>query len=337
MYPIVRGNLDEYKYYVTNVSNIRCTEAEFTSNIFEALGNDVKTCGFLITKDDGKESYFQCKPDTYSAIVSDLIPNRTYKVRWYAQNFQGREYYGVSTEFSTHPINPHTLKASQITTSSCKLEANIFYDKYTKCGFYVYQGDEDNGFYVWEVESEGDIFSAVINGLQGNTRYNFLSVCQVDNVNYEGNTIFFDTAAICTLSPSNFTDNSAQINGEVDVDVEEVYFEYRSSSTPSVIESSVVKGERENKSVRATLTDLIFDEIYKYRIVAISEGSKLYGDWIEFNFHGEAGIHDCLFDATSEPIIYNLNGIRINSHIESLPRGIYIICDSGKYRKILIQ
>ncbi len=337
MYPIVRGSMDECLYYITEVSNILCTEAVLISNIYDIFGSDVKTSGFLITKDDGKESYVQCNANEFSATIKGLTPNRVYKVRWYAQNYQGKEYYGVYNSFTTKPINPITLTATDITTSSCKLEANIFYTDYSKCGFYVEQEGEETGFYIWDVNNDGEKYTCIVNNLKGDTEYNFFAVCEADGVNYEGNQLKFKTPSICTLSPTEFTDESVRINGEIGIEVNDVYFEYRSSSTPSVIESSEIKGTIDNSKVYAVLNNLIIDEIYKYRIVAVVNDSKLYGDWIEFKFQGPSGVIDCDADNNYNIIVYKLNGMRIDGDLNSLPSGIYIVKQGKSFRKVLIR
>jgi len=336
-YPVVKGSPEEFNNYACYISELTCQSAKIKTNINAVLGPSVKSWGILTTKDDGKESYMRCISEDYSALLTDLSPNRTYKVRWYAQDINGIEYYSMPTYFITYPINPITLTASDITTSSCKLEANYFYEGKSNCGFYVEQEDEENGFYIWDVEMEGEKYTCQVNNLKGNTAYEFFAVCQIDGINYDGNQLPFKTASIYTLSPSEFTDDSAQINGEVGIDSNNVYFEYRSSSTPSVIESSEIIATIKDSRASATLTNLILDETYKYRIAAISGDTKLFGNWVEFKFKGTAGISDCYTDKDYDLEIYNLNGVRIDGDINSLSSGIYIIKQGNTSHKILIQ
>lgn len=336
-YPIVKGSPDEYKNYECTFSELTCQSVKINTNIYMALGSSVKSWGVLMTKDDGKESYIQCNSEDYSITLKNLMPGRTYKVRWFAQDINGAEYYSVPISFTTKPINPITSSVTDITISSCKLEANIFYTDYSKCGFYVEQEDEETGFYIWDVNNDGEKYTCIVNNLKGATEYIFFAVCEADGVNYEGNQLKFKTPSICTLSPTEFTDESVRINGEIGIEVNDVYFEYRSSSTPSVIESSEIKGTIDNSKVYAVLNNLIIDEIYKYRIVAVVNDSKLYGDWIEFKFQGPSGVIDCDADNNYNIIVYKLNGMRIDGDLNSLPSGIYIVKQGKSFRKVLIR
>lgn len=344
LYPVVKKSPDEYKYYISTISNVTCTGATLSSNVGDILSDEIKSWGFLLTLDDGKETYIPGERDNYSIIITDLIPDRNYKVRWYAQDKQGVEYYGVYNTFKTKGINPTTLPCSQFGVFDAVLKGETFYVGADRLGFFIQKvGQDDNGLYLWSDITTENTYSITVNGLEGNTAYNFCTVIDVNGIIYNGDMHNFTTKSIATSYPTDFTNNNTTLNGQIGIAASSAWFEIRALSWPSVIESEMVLIDNVNTgTVSMPSPNLLMNETYAYRLVIKHNAEILYGEWIEFLFEGEAGLNTINADSIdlTKPIeIYNLQGHIIYSGLDAynnLEKGIYIIRQGEKVLKIRI-
>lgn len=330
LYPVAKGSPYIQRYYMTLVSEITCSSAKLTSNIPAVGITDVKSGGFLIRKDDGKESFHSFENGSYSITLEDLEPNRSYTVRWYAQTSEGNEYYGVENTFKTRALEPVTLDTKGIGVTKLNLAGEYYCNNVAKAGFYFYENDDaEQGVYVWSAYPASN-YRVYVTDLKGNTTYHYNAVIEVDGIYYTGEEKTVTTYAIETQAPSDFTDTSAVINGEIGVEADEAHFEFRDTSLPSVIDPDVYTCPASG-IVSVAVKNLAYGNTYKYRIVATKGETTYEGDWIEFLFQGESGIEDISSPASdmidfSRPFdVYTISGVKVTSIIENLSPGIYIV------------
>ena len=291
-YPIVKGAYNESEYFTTEISSIRSNSVELFANCDVVLGQKLKSWGFLLSLDDGKETFIACIKNKNSAKVTNLESNRNYKVRWYAQDIDGKEYYGVENKFKTKTLNPETLEANNIGVSSVTLSGECFIEEKEVVGFYIEEKGIESGTFSWLEEKQNSRFSLVIDNLKGNTTYEYKSILLKDSIYYEGDTKEFTTLVIETLEPSNFKRGTIDLNGEVGIDTDKLYFELRNSSLPSVIDSEKYDASRQGVKVTCRVENLEIGETYKCRLVAEAEDEIYFGDWITFNYNEESSIQD---------------------------------------------
>ena len=342
LYPVVKGSPDEYKYYISVPFNVTCYTATVATNIDEILYGRVKSWGLLVTKDDGKETYVSGSTSDYTIELTDLVPDRSYRIRWYAQDNEENEYYGVYASFKTKSITPETGDATEVGVSSTVLKGESFLGVDKKCGFFVQkENGEDVGQYYWITQNNGESeFSLQIRNLEGNSTYKYAAVVEYAGILYAGGLKAFDTKSLMTLSPSDFNDSTAQLNGEITTGLSDIYFEFRANSLPSVIESDIINATLENNCAYAKSPVLKVNESYKYRLIARNGSETLRGDWIEFVFEGESGIDDVVAppDFNSEEIsVFTLNGMMIfkGKSVDFIaPPGFYIVLSKGKAFKV---
>ncbi len=313
LYPVVKGSLDEYKYYISTPSNITCYTATVSTNIGDVLGNSVKNWGILMTKDDGKETYIAGSSSDYNIELTELVPDRSYQIRWFAQNNDGKEFYGIYTSFTTKSINPTTGEATELGVSSVVLKGKSYLGSNIKYGFFIQKDDNtDIGKYYWNASLNDDSeFSLQINNLEGNSKYKYASVIEYEDILYAGELKTFETMSLITLLPTNFSDSFAQLNGEIAYGLSDVYFELRASELPSVVDSDIIKASLNNSRAYAQSPTLTIDKSYKYRLVAHNETETLYGDWIEFLFNGESAVVKEIRNYYEEVSIFSINGTLI--------------------------
>lgn len=342
LYPVVKGSPDEYNYYISEVSDITCNSASITTNIPSILGTSVRSWGLLLTLDDGIESYFSGTTDDYVVSLTDLVPDRSYKIRWYAQNLAGKEYYGVFATFTTKPLSPTTCETNTLGVSSAELTGQSYISHASKYGFFIRKNDNlDPGKYYWgALTSDIPEFKLLVSNLEGSTTYSYTAVIELDGIIYAGEELTFVTKSIMTLDPSDFTHTNVTLNGELSSGFDDFYFEFRPYSLPSVIASDIISANREGSRIMTTSPELTLNESYKYRIVAVRNSETYYGDWVEFLFDGEAGIETATsdeIDMKAPVIVYDLSGQIVFHGMMSdlhLKSGIYIVRQNNNVIKI---
>lgn len=341
-YPIVKGSPDIAQYYISTISDITCTSVLVSANIGEVLTNRVKSWGVLLTKDDGKESFIPGSGPNYIIKLTELEPGRNYSLRWFAQDDDGKEFYGIFTSFTTKQINPYTSDMINIGVSSAELTGESYLLDAAKCGFFVQKVDNtDNGSYYWGAHLNEDwAFSLNINNLEGGTKYSYSAVVEFEGVLYAGEVKTFTTKSLMTLAPSGFTYSKVQLNGEISQGLSGIQFEFRPLFLPSVIDSDIINAMQNNNLVFASSPTLQLNESYKYRLVAKNGSETIYGDWVEFLFTGITGMEHIVLDTSvdsQEISVYTLYGIRVfNGFYKDFnpALGIYIIKYKGKSYKI---
>ncbi len=341
LYPIVKGSPDEYKYYISTITDITCYTATVSANIWDILASNVKSWGLLLTKDDGKESYIPGNLYDYKINLTGLSPNRSYRVRWFAQDNEGKEYYGVYATFETKTLIPYTSDIDVIGVSTAILKGESYLGTGIRAGFFIQRNDGiDNGNYFWGAHfTDESNFALEIDDLIGNTTYNYAAVIEYEGVVYAGETKLFDTKLLKTTYPSDFTTNTVQLNGEVSSDLSDIYFEFRACSIPSVIESDKISATVDNNRAFAKSPLLSMEETYRYRLVALNGDETVFGEWIEFKFKGEAGLVNVLTDISLEDEIkvFSIKGQLIfEGYMQDFTpaQGVYIICYRNKSIKI---
>ena len=266
-----------------------------------------------MTKDDGKETYIAGSSSDYNIELTELVPDRSYQIRWFAQNNDGKEFYGIYTSFTTKSINPTTGEATELGVSSVVLKGKSYLGSNIKYGFFIQKDDNtDIGKYYWNASLNDDSeFSLQINNLEGNSKYKYASVIEYEDILYAGELKTFETMSLITLLPTNFSDSFAQLNGEIAYGLSDVYFELRASELPSVVDSDIIKASLNNSRAYAQSPTLTIDKSYKYRLVAHNETETLYGDWIEFLFNGESAVVKEIRNYFEEVSIFSINGTLI--------------------------
>lgn len=341
LFPIPQPSVFMPQSYQTIILSVTCSSALIESNVDAILGDMVSSCGFLIRQDDGKEYYRQCQSGSFQLELNDLIPNRCYYVRWYAKDVNNKEYYGYETNFRTKPINPTTIPAPKCSVFGTQLRGESYFMGAAKYGFFIQKANQDdNGFYQWSNTDDVGLYEALINGLEGNTLYNYCAVIEADGIIHEGNNCQFMTKSIAISDPSNFTDDNVLLNGEIGVEVSSAWFEIRADSWPSVIESERVLVENVNVGIVSVQSPALqLNETYRYRIVVENGGDAIHGDWVEFFFEGDSGVDEACadrMDDTAQVIVYDLSGRLVFSGLWSnvnLEPGIYIVRQGAKIFK----
>ncbi len=343
LFPLPAVNVFMKEYFKTVIKDITSTSAILESTANLLIQEDIVSSGFLIKQDDGKEKYINCAAGEYTAKLDNLIPNRSYYVRWYAKGESGEEYYGTDTKFDTFAINPITLYPEDISVFSVTIRGKCYFSEGTRYGFFIEEDSDDvTGKYYWSTDVDDNSYSLVVTDLKGYTRYVCRAVVDVDGINYEGDSIQFVTNAVATLAPSDFTATTATFNGEIGIKDVSAKFEYRAQSWPSVIDSEeLLLSNPQMGRVSIESTALQLNESYQYRIVAETEENVFYGDWIQFVFLGDSSAPSIIGEAidTSSPVkIYNLSGVLIYDGLMSEFNGsgsIFIVWQNGRIFKMI--
>ena len=339
LFPLPKINTFMTEYYNTRVIDITCNSATLISNVADILGSNIKSTGFLIKQDDGKEYYRQCESGSYKYALTNLEADRTYSVRWFAINAEDQEVYGAPTIFKTKSLNPITLSAEKIGVSSVLLSGDYYCDGVSKYGFYVHKnGSDESRQYFWTEDHADNNFKVLATNLLGNTIYCYSAVIEINGIYYAGEEKQFTTALLQTLVPSKFTNSSAVLEGEIGINSDNAYFEFRDKSLPSGIDSEILPCSSFGK-VSATANNLLLNHIYKYRLIAQINNERYESDWIEFTFEGESGINDIIYVNPSEEAIeiYNLNGVYVSNAVENIKAGVYILRQGSNCKKIIVR
>jgi phosphodiesterase/alkaline phosphatase D-like protein len=236
--------------------------------------------------------------DTAVALtLTDLLPNTTYHFRVVATNTNGTTN-GADMTYTTLPLAPTatTLAASAVTTTGATLNGTVNANGSSTTVTFEYGLTTSYGTTVTADQSPVTGFtdaavSAAISGLTNGITYHYRVVAvNAGGTIYGADMVF--TAG--TLPPSATTDaasgigtTSATLNGTVNANNESttVTFEYGETiaygRTASAVQSPVAGST--NTAVNVTVSDLLPNVTYHFRVKAESVGGTTYGADMSFS------------------------------------------------------
>lgn len=209
----------------SSASEVSSSSASLIGKVADDCGKEVTERGFMWVEGAGEPSDGSSKVKAgsgageFTAVLSDLLPNRTYSARAYAENSEGVGY-GAVIRFTTG-IAPAVLgrvEVSGLTSSSAVLN-----------GTYVHDGGEpasERGFY-WGVSAgslvkekcAGSGFTISLTGLERNTVYYAMPYSVNSAGVSEGDLIEFTTYAelpvVVSSEASQVGERSALCGGSV--------------------------------------------------------------------------------------------------------------------------
>ena len=231
----------------------------------------------------------------FSAPMSGLINERTYRVRAYAiQN--GRVFYGTTISFSTatSPTSVATTGASSVTHNSAVLNGSILADgspKYTERGFCYSTSNKtptitDSKLAV--ANSSSADFSFHMSNLEHNKTFWFRAYAIQNGQPTYGNVASFETTwaetTVLTKEADNVKYEEMTMNGQINAVGVPGYsqkgFCYSTWEQEPTLNNSTkrtVSGTSEG-AFSYRLTNLYPHTKYYYRAFAIQDGQTIYGD-----------------------------------------------------------
>ncbi len=235
-----------------------------------------------------------------TATLSELTPNTTYHYRVVATNANGTTY-GADMTFTTLPMAPTatTDSASAVGTTTATLNGTVNANGSSTTVTFQYGLSTSYGTTVTADQSPvtGSTDTAVskaITGLTNGLTYHYRVVA----VNAGGTTYGADMTFTAGATPPTATTNTATavgtttatLNGTVNANnnTTTVTFQYGlTTAYGRAIEAnpSTVTGSS-NTAVSASLSDLLPNTTYHYRVVAVNAGGTTYGADMTFTTGG---------------------------------------------------
>ena len=224
VFPVVRGSYNEESTYITKVIATQ-TKASFISNADLIIGkNNLLETGFYFTT-NGEEFYIPCNNSSTAYLQSDLLPNSSYLVRWYAKDKEGKEYFGIKKKFFTKEFSAETYNVQSVGVDKAILNGMIDSDTITRCGFVLKEDNSENTDTIW-VDNKSQHPSITVGTLKSNTCYSYNTIFFVGDTLFIGNEVHFKTKLITTLKASFKTDSSAMLYAQVGNENVPVAFDY---------------------------------------------------------------------------------------------------------------
>lgn len=206
-------------------SEVSASAATLRGKVIDDCGKEVTERGFLWSEGEGEPLHTGAKVKAgsgvgeFTALLPDLLPNRIYSVRAYAENSEGTGY-GEVVHFTTGiaPALLGQLEVTELTSSSAVLN-----------GIYVHDGGEtasERGFYwgtsvlsLTKEKCTGSGFALSLTGLERNTTY-YAKPYSVNSVGEsEGNIVEFTTLAelpvVVSSDASQVAERSAVCGGTI--------------------------------------------------------------------------------------------------------------------------
>ena len=231
-----------------------------------------------------------------NAKLSNLSPNTTYyyKITAYAD---GKHFYGEVKNFTTKSGEEYLTTGSPtnvtLTTANVSgwTKLSEVYPNTGQVNYYVYYANSIDGLnYPKSVEAtlNGKEISASLSGLSPNTTYYYKVVAYAEGYYYYGEVKNFTTRSeneyLSTGAATNVTLNTAKVSGmskfseaypnSTSID----YYVYYAKSADGLTSQNSVDAVNNGTEISATLTNLISNTTYYYKVVAKVDGNYYYGE-----------------------------------------------------------
>jgi phosphodiesterase/alkaline phosphatase D-like protein len=289
-------------------SGIGTTSATFNGTV--NANNDSTTVTFQYGTDTGygRSVTADQSPVTGSSntavskSVINLIPSTTYHYRVVAENTNGTTY-GADMTFTTGGSAPTatTDAATAVSTSGATLNGTVNAEGDSTTVTFEYGLDTNYGSTVIAAQSpvtgsSNTAVSAVLTGLTSSTTYHYRVVAQNSSGTTYGadRTFFTDPSGptATTQAASNIGATSATLNGTVNANNNSttVTFEFGPNTSYGrtfTADQSPVTGST-NTAVSYSLTSLVPNTTYHYRVVASNANGTVYGADMTFTTGGSA-------------------------------------------------
>ena len=292
------------------VSDIGSTTATGNGNITNlgvpfptSYGVCWNTTGSPTTSDSKVDKGSISTTGAFTAAISGLTANTTYKVRAYATNEVGTSY-GTEVSFTTNVFTPPTATtnaATSITSAGAILNGSINANNASTTVTFEYGLDTSYGTTVTADQSPvtgstTTFVSKAITGLTAGTTYHYRVVGVNTNETTTGDDMTFTTLklpSVTTQAVSSILTNSVVANGNI-TDLGQpnptAYgFCWSTSPNPTTDNSTIDKGSISIAgSFSATLTGLETFTKYYVRAYSINEAGTSYGEQVSFSTKGIA-------------------------------------------------
>jgi len=228
-----------------------------------------------------------------NAVISGLELGATYHFRLVATNSLGTTN-GDDQTFTTNALAPtvNTGSATSVTSSSTTLNGTINPNGAGTTYHFEYGTTTAYGLTTLTTSAGSGTtevtVTANITGLSSNTTYHFRLVATNSAGTANGSDRTFFTSTIPPVAPSvttgsatYITSTSATLNGQVNPNGSstQAYFEYGTTMSYGFVTTAEDIGSGSSSvSVSATITDLIPDTAYHYRLTATNSGGTSFGD-----------------------------------------------------------
>lgn len=282
---------------------------------------------------------------------SNLEPNSEYTKTFYVDTKEsGRLTYSQS--FSTKGVTIETQAAKATSDKKAMLWATTNCDdEELRYGFEWrrYDAPVEMPSNIVNCPMYNGAIAGTLNNLSPTTYYKYRPFYKsVGDKTYYGDWIAFITAdayvyfepEVHTYEAQEITENSAKVRGYVltgSDDVEEQGFEYWSGS------DDVKTAKASGMMMTATLSDLKANTEYHCRSYVKTEKKTTYGEDMTFHTAIATAVEE-IPTASAEDLtsfdLYTMNGILVQKGLTSFPslnRGVYIMKNGNKYRKIYIK
>lgn len=324
--PVVSFTTLSSKPVVTTAEATDITPAGATLNgeVLTDNGATISERGFVWVEGTGTPTSSSGKliasgtTGVFSAVLTDLTPNKKYSYRAYAVNSNGTSY-GETKEFTTitDRMQLHTGEATVVTPVSATISGSITYyggNDVTECGVCWSTGNDPATSDSHKASAHiDDNFTVDLSGLNENTTYYARAYATAESgETYYGNTITFTTPYIVVLPSSskvtvtNINVSSATFSANVISNghgtILDAGFVYSTTSGPTLQDNKVSCGAKTG-SFSAQITELKEGTTYYVRSYVTNNAGTAYGE--EVSFTTESIKLPSLSKVTVSDITYN--------------------------------
>jgi len=231
-----------------------------------------------------------------SAALTNLVPNSTYHYRVVAQSGNGIAY-GADISFTTlaDPPAATTLPASGVTDTTAGLNGTVEPNNASTTVWYEYgltaaYGSTQPAAQSPLAGSGIQTVSATIGGLTTGVTYHYRVVAQNSGgTTYGADRTFItgvDPPTATTMAATDTNPSGATLHGLVNAGggTATIYFELGLDTTYGRIIAAIpgAASGTANTSVSVVVNDLLFNNWYHYRVVAVNEAGTAYGQDMMF-------------------------------------------------------
>ena len=226
--------------------------------------------------------------------ISALSPSTTYHFRIVAYNSTGTSYGSDLTLTTSAQPAPtvQSVAASSITVNSAQLNATVYPNGSSTTVYFQYGTTASYGSTTagGSIGTQNLNLGTTISGLSPSTTFHFRIVAyNSGGTSYGGDSTFTTTATVQpgpivqTLAASSVTSSSAQLNATVNANGAgtTVYFQYGTTASYGSTTTSGSIGTQ-NLNLGTTISGVVANTTYHYRIVAYNSNGTTYGGDISF-------------------------------------------------------